>query len=183
MAKRISDRKTDSSIRRFMLSKVNRRLIYVLLLLVAVILVGVFADRIAPYPYMKANFQAKMKAPSLEHLFGTDAFGRDLFSRVIYGLRIALRVALISMVIQLSLGIVVGLVAGYFGGIIDRILSFIIDVFYSIPSMILAWLYSSVCANSLRVCVFLSEQKLSQKGSSMRSSVKSMSFEGLSKSI
>ena len=49
MAKRISDRKTDSSIRRFMLSKVNRRLIYVLLLLVAVILVGVFADRIAPY--------------------------------------------------------------------------------------------------------------------------------------
>ena len=61
MAKRISDRKTDSSIRRFMLSKVNRRLIYVLLLLVAVILVGVFADRIAPYPYMKANFQAKMK--------------------------------------------------------------------------------------------------------------------------
>ena len=145
MAKRISDRKTDSSIRRFMLSKVNRRLIYVLLLLVAVILVGVFADRIAPYPYMKANFQAKMKAPSLE-LFGTDAFGRDLFSRVIYGLRIALRVALISMVIQLSLGIVVGLVAGYFGGIIDRILSFIIDVFYSIPSMILAFAFVTVWA-------------------------------------
>lgn len=149
MAKRISDRKTDSSIRRFMLSKVKRRLIYVLLLLVAVILVGVFADRIAPYPYMKANFQAKMKAPSLEHLFGTDAFGRDLFSRVIYGLRIALRVALISMVIQLSLGIVVGLVAGYFGGIIDRILSFIIDVFYSIPSMILAFAFVTVLGSSL----------------------------------
>lgn len=141
------------SVERFLSRKVNRRLLFALLMLAAVILVAVFADEIAPYKYTKANFAEKLQPPSLKHLFGTDAYGRDLLSRVLIGLRLALRVALISIAIQLGLGIAVGLTAGYFGGTVDRVLSFIIDVFFSIPSMVLAFAFVTVLGSSLDTAI------------------------------
>lgn len=149
MTNTASAKKKDNGFARFFARKVNRRLVFALLLLAVVILAGIFAEQLAPYQYTKANFEDKLQGPSLKHIFGTDAFGRDLFSRVLCGLTIALRVALISMLIQLSLGIVIGLAAGYFGGVVDRVLSFIIDVFYSIPSMVLAFAFVTVLGSSL----------------------------------
>lgn len=136
-------------IKHFFAKKVNRRLVFSLLILVAVIFAAIFADKIAPYKYTKANFSEKLQPPSFAHLFGTDAFGRDLFSRVLFGLRLALRVAIISISIQLVLGIAIGLAAGYFGGTVDRVLTFFIDVFYSIPSMVLAFAFVTVLGRSL----------------------------------
>ena len=111
MTNTASAKKKDNGFARFFARKVNRRLVFALLLLAVVILAGIFAEQLAPYQYTKANFEDKLQGPSLKHIFGTDAFGRDLFSRVLCGLTIALRVALISMLIQLSLGIVIGLAA------------------------------------------------------------------------
>lgn len=141
--------KKGSDFAAFFARKANRRLVFALLLLTVIVLVGVFSEQLAPYQYTKANFEDKLQGPSFEHIFGTDAFGRDLFSRVLCGLKIALRVAVISMAIQLSLGVVLGLAAGYFGGAIDRVLSFIIDVFYSLPTMVLAFAFVTVLGSSL----------------------------------
>lgn len=149
MSKEVTKDRALCGIRRFFASRVNRRLVLALVILAAVIVIAIFADKIAPYKYTKAFFEDKLQPPSPTHIFGTDAFGRDLFSRVLYGLRLALRVALISITLQLSLGIVVGLAAGYFGGAVDRVLSFIIDVFYSIPSMVLAFAFVTVLGSSL----------------------------------
>ena len=114
-----------------------------------VIVLAVFADKIAPFMYTTANMKDKLQPPNAIHLFGTDPYGRDLFSRVLYGLRIALRVAVISIGIQLGLGILVGLSAGYFGGTVDRVFSFVMEIFMSIPSMILAFTFVTILGGKL----------------------------------
>ena len=114
-----------------------------------VIVLAVFADKIAPFMYTTANMKDKLQPPNAIHLFGTDPYGRDLFSRVLYGLRIALRVAVISIGIQLGLGILVGLSAGYFGGTVDRVFSFVMEIFMSIPSMILAFTFVTILGSKL----------------------------------
>lgn len=133
----------------FLANKTHVNMAIAIVLVTLVVLAAVFADRIAPYMYTAANMKEKLQAPSLAHLFGTDPYGRDLFSRVVFGLRIALKVAIISIGIQLALGIVVGLSAGYFGGKTDRVLSFIMEVFMSIPSMILAFTFVTVLGSDL----------------------------------
>ena len=114
-----------------------------------VIVLAVFADKIAPFMYTTANMKDKLQPPNAIHLFGTDPYGRDLFSRVLYGLRIALRVAVISIGIQLGLGILVGLSAGSFGGTVDRVFSFVMEIFMSIPSMILAFTFVTILGSKL----------------------------------
>ena len=83
------------------------------------------------------NVAGKLEAPSLSHLFGTDELGRDYFVRVIYGGRISLVVGILAMVTSIVIGVSVGMVSGYFGGIIDNILMRIVDVFSSIPWIII----------------------------------------------
>jgi len=138
-----------SGLRRFFHNRVYFNLAVALSVVAIVVLVAVFAEEIAPFRYMEANMKDKLQGPNMVHLFGTDPYGRDLFSRVICGLRIALKVAVISIGIQLSLGIVIGLSAGYFGGKVDRVLSFVMEVFMSIPSMILAFTFVTVLGSDL----------------------------------
>jgi len=80
----------------------------------------------------------KLTNPNQQHLFGTDRYGRDIFSRVVYGSRIALRVGLIVVLIESFIGISLGLLAGYYGGITNRIILFITDLTWSMPPIILA---------------------------------------------
>jgi peptide/nickel transport system permease protein len=75
--------------------------------------------------------------PSLQHIFGTDNYNRDIFSRALYGMRVSLGVGFLAMLISISLGTLIGVVAGYSGGIVDNILMRIVDVFLSLPSFIL----------------------------------------------
>lgn len=112
-------------------------------------IMAVFADKIAPYHYTVALFEDKLQAPSLTHLFGTDAYGRDLFSRVIYGIRLAFKVAGMSIAIQMILGVGVGIISGYFGGIVDRILSFVMEVLMSIPTLVFAFAVVTVMGRTL----------------------------------
>lgn len=99
-------------------------------------LLGLLAPVIAGDPY-KTNMAERLKPPSLEHPFGTDQLGRDLFSRVIYGARVSLFVAITITIISMAIGCLIGAIAGYFGGIIDDVIGRIIDVFLSIPELII----------------------------------------------
>ena len=119
------------------------------LMILSLILVAIFAQQIAPYDYDEPHKQDRLQAPNSTYLFGTDDFGRDMFSKVIYGTRITLWVALLGSSIQLFLGVVVGLLCGYFGGWVDRVLLFITDVTWCVPGTILALAVVTVLGKGL----------------------------------
>ena len=127
----------------------NRNFMVGFIMVASVILVALFADVIAPYPFDMAHPQDILKAPCGQYLFGTDNMGRDLFSRIIYGIRIALQVALVGAGLQLVVGTVVGLICGYFGGWMDKALMFIADLTYAIPGMVMALAVVTVLGSSL----------------------------------
>lgn len=106
-------------------------------LLFIIILSAIFAPVIAPYPPEQQNLLNKLKPPSGEHLMGTDKFGRDIFSRLLYGARVSLLVGFASVLGSITIGTVVGAIAGYFGGIIDAIMMRLVDIVLSIPDIFL----------------------------------------------
>lgn len=99
-------------------------------------LLAVFAPIVSPYDYFSA-VDAKNLNPSLQHLFGTDQYGRDVFSRILYGGRWSLSLGLVSTALSTLLGIIVGSLAGYFGGKVDLVVMRITDVVQCIPGMLL----------------------------------------------
>ena len=127
----------------------NRNLMIGLFLVLFVILVALLADKIAPYGDNDAFVGGKFEAPAKGFLCGTDDFGRDMFSRIIYGSRIALKVSLLASAIEVILGVVIGLIAGFYGGVADRILSFIMDLLWSVPSIIMAMAVVAVLGNGV----------------------------------
>jgi peptide/nickel transport system permease protein len=104
----------------------------------AVILMAIFAPALAPQPPDEQNFDLMEAPPSAKAWLGTDRFGRDVLSRVIYGSRISLYVALVSIGVALALGDAFGLTAGYAGGVWDNAINRVMDVFFSIPGLLLA---------------------------------------------
>jgi len=107
---------------------------------------GIIGPYITPYDPMTISVTSTLKRlqpPSLENLFGTDEYGRDIFSRVLYGARISLIAALSVMSIALPIGIILGLVSGYYGGIIDEVIMRITDIFLSFPGLVLAIAFSA----------------------------------------
>ncbi|HAY98844.1 D-ala-D-ala transporter subunit [Mesotoga sp. Brook.08.YT.4.2.5.1] len=113
------------------------------------LLMAAFAPLIAPFDPVQQNLQNKLQAPSWQHLFGTDQFGRDIFSRVIIGSRIALWIIFLVSVISGSIGIIVGVTAGYFGGIVDEVLMRITDMFLAFPSLVLAMAFAAMLGPNL----------------------------------
>jgi peptide/nickel transport system permease protein len=102
------------------------------------ILIAVFASSIAPHDPMLTSWSAVRKAPSMQHLFGTDEIGRDVLSRVIWGARASLLAGLVSVGIAISLGVPIGLLAGYVGGWVDSLISRFTDAMLAVPFLILA---------------------------------------------
>ena len=102
-----------------------------------IVLVAIFADRIAPYPYDELDFNALRIPPTTEghHYFGTDLLGRDFFSRVVYGLRTSLWVALLITGLTTMIGMTIGAVAGYFGGVVDNLLMRFTDLILTLPTL------------------------------------------------
>jgi peptide/nickel transport system permease protein len=116
------------------------RLTYFGLVVVAIIAIcALFAPLIAPQDYTAVNLAARYLAPSGQHWFGTDALGRDVFARVVYGARISLRVGLVVVSVSTVIGTILGALAGYYGGWIDRVLSgYLFNVFLAFPGLLLA---------------------------------------------
>jgi peptide/nickel transport system permease protein len=117
-----------------------------------VLLVGLaalLAPMIAPYDPADMGVGPSLASPSLAHLFGTDTFGRDIFSRVLHGAQLSLMVGVVAVAIEVTFGVVLGLVAGYYGGWIDGVLMRIIDVLLAFPGILLALAIVSVLGISL----------------------------------
>ena len=99
---------------------------------------------LSPYDPDASSMLERYQAPSIQHWMGTDALGRDLFTRVLYGGRISLTVGLLVVVISLSIGIPIGALAGYYGGWLDNILMRLTDTFLSLPSFLVLILLSAI---------------------------------------
>lgn len=116
--------------------------------LLALILLAIFAPIIAPYEPNKQSADLLL-APSRQHLFGTDELGRDVLTRIIFGARISLTVGLIAVGIAGSVGTIVGLISGFVGGILDSAIMRIVDVLMAFPGIILAILIMATLGASL----------------------------------
>ena len=95
------------------------------------------------------NFDEKLLPPNSNHLFGTDDYGRDIFSMVVYGARTSLKICLLVVIVSTIIGVVLGSIAGYFGGKIDEIIMRVTDIFLSIPGLILALAVASALGRSI----------------------------------
>jgi ABC-type dipeptide/oligopeptide/nickel transport system permease subunit len=125
----------------------NRLAMVGLIFIVLLVLVAIFAPVIAPYSITERS-GAFRKGPSADHWFGTDAIGRDVFSRVIYGARVSLRIGFLATALSLFIGLLLGATAGFVGGLTDTLISRVIDVFLAIPYIVLAVAIASVFGRS-----------------------------------
>ena len=106
---------------------------------VTFVLVAIFANWIAPFDVTVPDLLNRYASPSSQHWFGTDALGRDVFSRVVFGARISLEVGISVVSVSAVIGILIGAFAGYFGGIVDKVLNgYVFNVFLAFPGLLLA---------------------------------------------
>jgi peptide/nickel transport system permease protein len=124
--------------------KRNRLAMFALCTLGVIFVSAVFADFIAPYDYAKQDFSSRMVSPGIEHIMGTDNFGRDLFSRILKGGQISLLVSFVAVGASMTVGVTLGAVAAYFGKIYDTLIMRFIDIIMGIPSFLLAIAVSTV---------------------------------------
>ncbi|MFP3917055.1 ABC transporter permease [Lysinibacillus telephonicus] len=131
------------------------------IILVAVVVVAIFAPILAPYDPTLINPTKMLKPPSWieggdpSHLFGTDNLGRDILSRIIYGSRVSLLVGISAVVLAGIIGMLVGLVAGFYGGWVDMILMRLVDSFLAIPNILFALVFLAVFGPSVPTLIIV----------------------------
>jgi len=114
------------------------------LIILGMMLVALFAEVLAPYDPYRGDYGLQFARPSVDHWFGTDEFGRDVLSRVMYGARIALFVGFVASFAGCTLGGLLGVVSAYWGGKVDLILERLMDVLLAFPQLILALAIASI---------------------------------------
>lgn len=124
-----------------------------LLLVLGFIILGIISPYIVPYPEdawgLTYNVEKRLQPPSREHLFGTDEYGRDVFSRVVLASRFSLIIAISVVSLSLFIGVTIGLIAGYVGGWFGSILMRVTDMFLAFPPLLLAIAFASVLGRGL----------------------------------
>jgi peptide/nickel transport system permease protein len=118
--------------------------------ILAFIVISIFAPWISPYDPNQQDLSRALEQPSQGHLLGTDQFGRDVLSRILYGTRVSLIVGVVAIVIASFLGVTLGLIAGYFGGWINTIIMRAMDAMLSIPPLILALVIATALGGGLK---------------------------------
>jgi len=124
-----------------------------LVMIVVILIVTLFGQLFAPYDPLAQSFEVQLGGPSPAHLFGTDQFGRDIFSRVLYGARAALLAGLVANGIATICGVIIGLVAGFYGGWVDNLLMRVTDVMLAFPYLLLALIVVSILGPGLSSAV------------------------------
>lgn len=124
-------------------------------ILVLLVLTAVFAPLIAPFSITDRAVGHYREGPSLDHLFGTDTIGRDVFSRVVFGSRVSLKVGMVATAISLVIGLLFGATAGFFGGLLDTLIMRITDIFLAIPYIVLAVAIASVLGRSVNTVILV----------------------------
>lgn len=120
-----------------------------LVLLVTIILVAILAPWLAPYDPLEQNIVARLEPPSAEFWLGTDSFGRDVLSRLIYGARISLFVGFVAILIAMLIGTTIGVISGYVGGLFDQFVMGVLDVLLAFPTLLLGLMIAAMLGASL----------------------------------
>lgn len=128
----------------------NKMAVAGFIIILAMVIIAVFAPLIATQAPEAQDLAARFQSPSATHFFGTDNFGRDIFSNVVYGARISLFIGLVATIISVIIGTIIGAVAGFFGGAVDNLMMRLVDIILSIPSLILAIAISAVLGTGIR---------------------------------
>lgn len=118
-------------------------------LLAAIVFVAVFAPWLAPRDPLEQNLVVRLEPPSAEFWLGTDSYGRDVLSRLIYGARISLFVGFVAILIAMLVGTVIGVLAGYIGGLFDQIVMGVLDVLLAFPTLLLGLMIAAMLGASL----------------------------------
>ena len=129
--------------------KRNKSALVGMALLGFMVLVAIFANFIAPYSYIEQDYMAMKQFPSSAHWFGTDALGRDIFCRCVYGARVSLMISLVAVLTSIVTGGLVGTISGYMGGKADNLIMRFIDVLQSIPTVLFALSITAVLGDGL----------------------------------
>lgn len=122
--------------------------------LILLVLLALLAPWIMPYPYDAQNLSIASQAPSLAHWLGTDEFGRDVLSRIMYGARTSLSVSVTAIAISVFIGMSLGAAAGYFGGMFDRAVTTVVDLSWSFPEILLALILVAIIGPGLHSTMF-----------------------------
>ncbi len=120
-----------------------------LVLLAAIVVVAALAPWLAPYDPLQQNIVVRLEPPSAEYWLGTDAFGRDVLSRLIYGARISLIVGFTAILIAMVIGTTIGVISGYIGGVFDQIVMGVLDVLLAFPTLLLGLMIAAMLGASL----------------------------------
>jgi peptide/nickel transport system permease protein len=135
--------------RAFRRFKKHRLAVFGVFLLAIVAITAIGADVIAPYPYQEQDLSRYREGPSSVHWLGTDSYGRDVLSRLIYGGRVSLSVGVVAVVIMESIAILLGSMAGYYGGVVDWIVMRAVDVVMAFPWLIIVITMVSILGPSV----------------------------------
>jgi len=130
--------------------KKNRMAMFGLITIILLSICAIFADYIAPYGYDDQDLSRSFLLPCKEHIFGTDNFGRDIFSRIIYGSRISLTVGFFAVGFAIVVGGILGAIAAFYGGKTDNIIMRAMDILLAIPGMLLAIALAAALGPGLR---------------------------------
>jgi peptide/nickel transport system permease protein len=117
-------------------------------LLSVIVLAAIFAPVLAPYDPIKQNILHRLAPPSAEFWLGTDSYGRDVLSRLLYGARISLSIGFLAVLIAMVVGSALGILAGYIGGIFDQVVMGIVDVMLSFPTLLLGLMVAAMLGAS-----------------------------------
>lgn len=126
-----------------------------LLFIIGLLFMAIFAEVLAPEGYDRQEYQQTWLFPSLEHPMGTDPFGRDVMTRIIYGARISLAVGFISNLVALAIGLPYGAAAAWYGGTVDYLLMRVIEIVNSVPNLLLGILIMTVLGSGFRNVLFV----------------------------
>ncbi|MFI5012198.1 MAG: ABC transporter permease [Hyphomicrobiales bacterium] len=121
-----------------------------LVIFLTVVLAAIFAPALAPYDPLDQDVLDRLKAPTAEHLLGTDYYGRDTLSRLLYGARISLVIGILSTLIAMALGTLIGMLAGWRGGRFDTITMQVMDMLLAFPSLILGLIIVAMLGPSIQ---------------------------------
>jgi peptide/nickel transport system permease protein len=124
------------------------------LALLMVVFTAIFADQIAPFNPIQEDYPVRLSPPNIDHLFGTDAYGRDMFSRVVHGARVSLYVGTFAVVIGTVFGVAIGIATAYFGGYLDLVFQRFMDALMGFPGLVLALALVVALGASLNNVVF-----------------------------
>ena len=142
--------KDTKNIKKFLKTVFARKVTVINAIIVLIfIFLAIFAPFVAPYDPVVQDLTLRLKAPSAAHIFGTDNFGRDIFSRVIYGGRYSLLAGCLSVIIAGIIGTFYGALAGYVGGWLDNVMMRFSEMILSFPSLILAMIINAVMGSNL----------------------------------